>query len=104
MRDPWSDPSAARATDAAPGAPEPGGAYGGAGIAGAPPSRARGVSLPDAPAAGAPLRAPAGGPGCSGSAGAPEGAYSRAISQLRDKGIISERQRRGEVLIHPLLA
>lgn len=29
---------------------------------------------------------------------------SRAISQLRDKGILSERQRRGTVLIHPLLA
>ncbi|MFJ3906241.1 helix-turn-helix transcriptional regulator [Streptomyces sp. NPDC090025] len=29
---------------------------------------------------------------------------SRAIGQLRDKGIISERQRRGAVLIHPLLA
>lgn len=31
-------------------------------------------------------------------------AVSRAIGELRDKGIISERQRKGTVLIHPLLA
>ncbi|MER6916761.1 helix-turn-helix domain-containing protein [Streptomyces sp. NPDC000594] len=36
--------------------------------------------------------------------GLTQSVVSRAISQLRDKGIISERQRRGEVLIHPLLA
>ncbi|MEV4876508.1 helix-turn-helix transcriptional regulator [Streptomyces cyaneofuscatus] len=29
---------------------------------------------------------------------------SRAIGQLQDKGIISERQRKGTLLIHPLLA
>ncbi|MFD9339938.1 helix-turn-helix transcriptional regulator [Streptomyces sp. NPDC060028] len=33
-----------------------------------------------------------------------QAAVSRAISQLRDKGIIGERQRQGTVLIHPLLA
>ncbi|MEC3992022.1 helix-turn-helix domain-containing protein [Actinacidiphila sp. DG2A-62] len=33
-----------------------------------------------------------------------QAAVSRAISQLRDKGILGDRQRRGTVLIHPLLA
>ncbi|MCX5096330.1 helix-turn-helix domain-containing protein [Streptomyces sp. NBC_00365] len=36
--------------------------------------------------------------------GLSQSAVSRAIGQLRDKGIISERQRRGTLLIHPLLA
>ncbi|MER6187728.1 hypothetical protein [Streptomyces sp. NPDC001652] len=33
-----------------------------------------------------------------------QSSVSRAIGQLRDKGIISERQRKGTLLIHPLLA
>jgi biotin operon repressor len=33
-----------------------------------------------------------------------QAAVSRAIGQLRDKGILGDRQRRGTVLIHPLLA
>ncbi|MFJ2736170.1 helix-turn-helix transcriptional regulator [Streptomyces sp. NPDC087317] len=36
--------------------------------------------------------------------GLTQSVVSRAISQLRDKGILSERQRKGTVLIHPLLA
>jgi len=36
--------------------------------------------------------------------GLSQSAVSRAIGQLRDKGIISERQRKGTLLIHPLLA
>lgn len=36
--------------------------------------------------------------------GLTQSVVSRAIGQLRDKGILSERQRKGEVLIHPLLA
>lgn len=36
--------------------------------------------------------------------GLTQSVVSRAIGQLRDKGIISERQRKGTVLIHPLLA
>ncbi|MCB5181891.1 helix-turn-helix transcriptional regulator [Streptomyces antimicrobicus] len=36
--------------------------------------------------------------------GLTQSVVSRAIGQLRDKGILSERQRKGTVLIHPLLA
>ena len=36
--------------------------------------------------------------------GLTQSVVSRAIGQLRDKGIISERQRKGTVLSHPLLA
>lgn len=36
--------------------------------------------------------------------GLSQSAVSRAVGQLRDKGIISERQRKGTLLIHPLLA
>ncbi|MFJ8854925.1 helix-turn-helix transcriptional regulator [Streptomyces sp. NPDC102437] len=36
--------------------------------------------------------------------GLSQSAVSRAIGQLRGKGIISERQRKGTLLIHPLLA
>ncbi|MEV0011106.1 helix-turn-helix domain-containing protein [Streptomyces sp. NPDC051840] len=33
-----------------------------------------------------------------------QSAVSRAVGQLRDKGILGERQRQGTLLIHPLLA
>ncbi|GAA2464107.1 helix-turn-helix transcriptional regulator [Streptomyces mauvecolor] len=36
--------------------------------------------------------------------GIAQGHVSRAIGQLRDKGLIEGRQRHGSVLIHPLLA
>ncbi|GAA2639805.1 hypothetical protein GCM10010425_50260 [Streptomyces spororaveus] len=36
--------------------------------------------------------------------GRTQSVVSRAIGQLRDKGILSERQRKGTVLIHPLQA
>ncbi|WP_432104449.1 replication/maintenance protein RepL [Streptomyces sp. bgisy091] len=36
--------------------------------------------------------------------GLTQSAVSRAVGQLRDKGILGERQRQGTLLIHPLLA
>lgn len=36
--------------------------------------------------------------------GVPQAAVSRAVGQLKDKGIIEGRVRRGRMLIHPLLA